>query len=119
MATPVRSWEVAVTCAQDGRDHLVSDEAMAAGLSGHAGRYVALCGHRVSAAVLACPPGPPCSRCVALWRAWANASRPVNRHQRRHHRPPRLGVVTRLVPRVLRPSARTQRIAIRGMDQEL
>lgn len=103
MATRGRSWEVAVTCAQDGRDHLVSDEAMAAGLSGgHTGRYVALCGHRVSAAVLACPPGPPCSRCVALWRARGDTPRPLNRRQRRHHRAARPGVVARLAPRLLR-----------------
>ncbi|MFN2494442.1 MAG: hypothetical protein ABR608_00825 [Pseudonocardiaceae bacterium] len=54
-----------VTCARDGREHLVADEAMTAG---SAGRYRALCGDGVWAAVLACPAGPPCPTCMATRR---------------------------------------------------
>ena len=55
-----------VTSMRGGYEHLVAEEAM---LPGSAGRYVALCGHGVWAAVLTCPPGPPCSRCLAVRRA--------------------------------------------------
>lgn len=55
-----------VTCGRDGYEHLVNDEAMTPGC---AGRYPALCGHPVWAAVLACPSGPPCLACVAVRRA--------------------------------------------------
>lgn len=55
-----------VTCARDGREHLVAEELMT---PGSAGRYVALCGHRLLAAVLACPPGPSCPTCIAVHKA--------------------------------------------------
>jgi hypothetical protein len=58
-------WVLSVTSMRDGREHLVPDEAMtAAGM----GNYLALCGHRVGAAVLTCPPGPPCLACTAVRR---------------------------------------------------
>ena len=53
-----------MTCAADGHDHLVADDAHAAGTAAATGRYAALCGHQVAAAPLVCPPGPPCPRCV-------------------------------------------------------
>lgn len=52
-----------VTSVRDGREHLVTDDAIEAG---QAGRYVALCGYRMLAAALSCPPGPPCSACAAI-----------------------------------------------------
>lgn len=52
-----------VTCARDGREHLVAEDEMA---PGSAGRYMTLCGHRMLAAVLACPPGPPCPQCIKV-----------------------------------------------------
>lgn len=60
-----RAVVLGVTCGRDGYEHLVADEAMTPGC---AGRYPAICGHRVWAAVLACPSGPPCPACVAVRR---------------------------------------------------
>lgn len=60
-----------VTCARDGREHLVADEAMT---PANAGRYPALCGHAVWAAVLASPTGPPCAQCATV-RATHHTSR--------------------------------------------
>ncbi|MGH3937587.1 MAG: hypothetical protein ACRDTG_02985 [Pseudonocardiaceae bacterium] len=62
----MRAVVLRVTCGRDGYEHLVADEAIAPGC---AGRYPAICGHRVWAAVLACPAGPPCPRCVVARRA--------------------------------------------------
>lgn len=53
-----------MTCAVDKLAHLVTDDAHAAGLAAGTGLYSALCGHRVAAAPLICPPGPPCPRCA-------------------------------------------------------
>lgn len=61
-----------VTCARDGREHIVSEHTMT---RENAGRYVAWCGHRVLAAALACPPGRPCPDCFAIDRARAEAER--------------------------------------------
>ncbi|MGH3822776.1 MAG: hypothetical protein ACRDRA_08075 [Pseudonocardiaceae bacterium] len=58
-----------VTSVRDGLEHQVSEHTMMIGNSGH---YVALCGHRVLAAALACPPGRPCPNCVAIRRADAS-----------------------------------------------
>lgn len=52
-----------VTSARDGQEHLVAEHLMTVG---SAGRYSALCGHRVWAAVLACPSGPPCADCLTI-----------------------------------------------------
>lgn len=51
-----------VTCCRGGREHLVAEDAI---VPANAGRYTAICGHRVLAAVLACPAGPPCRYCLA------------------------------------------------------
>jgi hypothetical protein len=89
-----------VTCARDGREHLVAEELMT---PGSAGRYVALCGHRLLAAVLACPPGPSCPTCVAVRKAavadgrrsrrtdrpgvWARLGARLRGRRRSHSRP--------------------------------
>lgn len=58
-----------MTSTADGRDHLISDQATAAGLMAGHGRYAALCGHQVLAAPLVAPSGPTCSDCeTALHR---------------------------------------------------
>lgn len=61
-----------VTCARDGREHLVAEDEM---VPGKAGRYTTVCGHRMLAAVLACPPGPPCPRCVTIYSAEVRSRR--------------------------------------------
>lgn len=76
---------VRVTCVEDGRDHLVTPDAMAAGLKQRAGRYRALCGHVVTAGGMAQPPGPPCKSCGTQLRA--SNSRPRCGRHRRHRRP--------------------------------
>lgn len=78
-----------VTSMRGGYEHLVAEEAMT---PESAGRYVALCGHGVWAAVLACPAGPPCSKCSAVRRAAVAAER--KKRQR--------GVWARLVARLRR-----------------
>ncbi|MGQ0774842.1 MAG: hypothetical protein ACT4NY_10560 [Pseudonocardiales bacterium] len=49
-----------VTCCRDGREHFVAEDVI---VPVNAGRYTAICGHPVLAAVLTCPPGPPCRAC--------------------------------------------------------
>jgi hypothetical protein len=66
-----------VTCARDGREHLVSDTEMDAG---HPGRWVALCGHEVLSGVLVWPPGPPCSGCIAVRWQHTDARDAAGRH---------------------------------------
>ena len=82
-----------VTCARDGREHLVSDTEMDAG---HAGPRVALCGHEVLPTVLVCPPGPPCSGCITV--RWQHTDgRQAASRKGRHHR---AGMLARLVSRL-------------------
>jgi len=58
-----------MTCAVDGRDHLVSAQATEVGSAAGQGRYLALCGHPAVAAALVVPPGPTCRDCeTALHR---------------------------------------------------
>lgn len=60
---------VTVTSTADGRDHLLSEQATAAGSAPGHGRHLALCGHLVTAAPLVVPPGPTCWDCeTALHR---------------------------------------------------
>ncbi len=61
---PARALIAAMTWAADGFDHLVAAESHAAGVAPGTGDYAALCGHRVVAAPLIGPPGPPCPRCA-------------------------------------------------------
>lgn len=70
-----------VTSAHDGLEHLVAEHMMTIG---NAGRYTGLCGRRVWAAVLACPPGPPCPGCIAVRYAHQlghRGNRRTNRHR--------------------------------------
>lgn len=69
-----------VTSARDGREHLVAEHLMTIG---SAGRYPALCGHRVWAAVLACPSGPPCRDCLAVRNPRSSGHRRQRRTNRR------------------------------------
>ena len=74
-----------VTSSIDGRCHQVTDDAYTTGLTTRSGRYTALCGHRVLAAALVCPPGPDCWGCAAT--AAALTPHPVSRgrHRRGTH----------------------------------
>lgn len=74
-----------VTSARDGREHLVAEHLMTIG---SAGRYPALCGHRVWATALACPSGPPCRACLAV-------RNPRSSGRRRHRRTSQLRVWNR------------------------
>lgn len=78
-----RSWRtvaVPVTSALDGLEHLVANAAMAPGT---AGRYVALCEHRLWAAALSCPPGRRCPACVAVYNGGDVADGPRHRRSNR------------------------------------
>lgn len=73
-----------VTSLADGRCHWVADDAYTAGLASRSGRYTALCGHRVVAAALVCPPGPDCRGCAAVAaRAVAVTPHPTRRGRHR------------------------------------
>lgn len=74
---------VPVTCVADGLDHLVTDDAHAAGVAAGTGMYLALCAHQVAAQPLASPPGPPCPRC-ALASRQSRAGRAQHRRGGRH-----------------------------------
>lgn len=50
---------------EDGIDHAVTDEMMAAGIQSLDGRFSAVCSEVVSAAFLVVPPGRECARCRA------------------------------------------------------
>jgi hypothetical protein len=79
-----------VTSTVDGRDHLISAHATAAGLAAGRGEYVALCGRAVVAAPLVVPPGPTCFDCeTALHRITTGTT---TAHRRR-------GLVARLLSR--------------------
>ncbi|MGH3941211.1 MAG: hypothetical protein ACRDTG_21770 [Pseudonocardiaceae bacterium] len=81
-----------MTCATDGRDHLVSAQATQAGLAAGQGHYLAICGHLVVAAAMVAPPGPTCLDCeTALHRRTTTIA---TSHRRR-------GLVARLLRRRL------------------
>ena len=90
-----------VTSTVDGRDHLISQQATAAGLvTGH-GEYVTVCGRLIVAAPLVVPPGPTCFDCeTALHRVTAAR---ISSHRRR-------GLFARLLRR-RRPRAGSGRTA--------
>jgi len=70
-----------VTSNVDGRDHLISEQAMTMGLVAARGEYVALCGRPVVAAPLVVPRGPTCLDCeTALHRRITGRA---NSHRRR------------------------------------
>lgn len=54
------------TCAMDGFDHLVSDDAAMLGIAARRGTYTAMCGHLVYVAALVSSAGPLCPRCAEL-----------------------------------------------------
>lgn len=91
----ITSRSTAMTCAVDGRDHLISDQATQAGLAADHGQYVAICGHVVLAAPMVVPPGPTCFDCeAALHRITSDQT---NSHRRR-------GRVARLLHRLCLPA---------------
>ena len=49
--------------AEDGVDHAITDEMMAAGIQSCTGRFATVCREVVSAAFLVVPPGRRCPRC--------------------------------------------------------
>jgi hypothetical protein len=61
-----RVFAVWVTGAEDGLDHAVSEDAMAAGIDEGKGRFTAFCGVIVLAAPMIEPPGRRCRRCAEL-----------------------------------------------------
>ncbi|MGQ0778633.1 MAG: hypothetical protein ACT4NY_30180 [Pseudonocardiales bacterium] len=82
-----------VTSTADGRDHLISEQAMTSGLAAGHGDYVAICGRVVVAAPMVAPPGPTCLDCeTALHRITTSGT---NSHRR-------CGLVTRLLRRFVR-----------------
>ncbi len=84
-----------VTSTADGRDHLISEQAMTSGLAAGHGDYAALCGRVVVAAPMVVPPGPTCLDCeTALHRSTTSAT---SQHRRR-------GLVARLLRRLSRPA---------------
>ncbi len=64
---PPRLYSVWVTSLDDGVDHAVTDEEMAAGMA-HTGEYTTLCDARMFAAPLTCEPLPKCPRCAVFVR---------------------------------------------------
>ncbi|MDQ3987826.1 MAG: hypothetical protein M3291_01245 [Actinomycetota bacterium] len=90
-----------ITCAVEGSDHLVSNLAVAAGLTAGHGRYTAACGHVVVAAPMVAPQGPLCLDCgTARPRISADRSAPSTRRSRHRRR----GVLARLLRRNLLPA---------------
>lgn len=79
-------YPLSLTCTVDGLDHLVSDEAAAAGITAGQGTCMALCGHTVHIAPLVCSAGRPCPHC-ALHMGLLH-HRPSRRAH--HNRPKRL-----------------------------
>ncbi|MGH3921595.1 MAG: hypothetical protein ACRDTT_01755 [Pseudonocardiaceae bacterium] len=81
-----------MTSTADGRDHLIGESAMTAGLVAGRGEYVAVCGRVVVAASMVVPPGPTCLNCeTALHR---RTTIEATSHRRR-------GLVARLLRRRL------------------
>ena len=76
---------ISITCSLDSQAHHVTDDSLIAGQ--RTGCYLALCGHRVSAAALATPLGQPCAGCTAVSAAQQQV--PIVRPDRRsrHRRP--------------------------------
>jgi hypothetical protein len=56
---------VTITCIVDGRAHQVPDVQIAGPQSDRRGRYVAVCGHVVTATSMIEPEGAPCPLCAA------------------------------------------------------
>lgn len=102
-----------MTCAADGRNHLVSDDATAAGLTAGHGKYEAVCGHVVTVAPMVAPPGPTCLDCETALHRIATGQIATNgiRHSYRRCRL----VVARLLRWRTRPPL-SQSTAAAGVD---
>jgi hypothetical protein len=72
-------------CSLDGQAHNVTDDSLIAGQ--RTGHYLALCGHRVSAAALATPLGRPCAECTAVSAAQQQVPTVRPDHRARHRQP--------------------------------
>jgi hypothetical protein len=57
---------IAITCITDGHAHDVPDVQIAGPQADRRGRYVAVCGHVVTAAPMVEPEGAPCPLCAAF-----------------------------------------------------
>ena len=100
---------IAITCAADGRDHLIGDSAMAAGLAAGHGRYTAACGHVVVAAPMVALEGPSCLDCeTALRRIDTDWTAPGSTGRSRHRR---RSVLAWLLRRCPRPAHSQSRVA--------
>ncbi|MEJ8281062.1 hypothetical protein [Pseudonocardia spirodelae] len=62
--TPGDEQSVTVTCARDGRSHVVAHAVLADSLAAGTGHCTAVCGHVVLPASLASPPGDGCLLCA-------------------------------------------------------
>lgn len=83
-STPPAGPGAAVTCARDGRSHVVPHAVLADSLAAGTGQCTAVCGHLVLPASLASPPGDGCLLCAetsgvtrrsARRRGWSGLSR--------------------------------------------
>lgn len=66
---------VTVTCARDGRSHVVPHAVLADSLTAQTGQCTAVCGHVVLPASLASPPGDGCLLCAEATGARRRAAR--------------------------------------------
>jgi hypothetical protein len=66
---------VTVTCARDGRSHVVPHAVLADSLTADSGQCTAVCGHVVLPASLASPPGSGCLLCAEASDAGRRSSR--------------------------------------------
>lgn len=60
----------------DGLAHLVTDDAVAAGIASRKGIYQACCGYVVTVTSLTAPDGATCARCLACTRVARTPGRP-------------------------------------------
>lgn len=79
---PARVRIIPVTCAEDGQEHMVTDEQMVVGRAARTGRYMGLCGHLVCAAAMVCPPGRSCLGCAEAAGVGMESGRSEKRHWR-------------------------------------
>lgn len=94
---------IPLTCMQDGHCHRVSDEQMAVGRRARTGRFLALCGHTVTAAPMVGPGGRPCAECAAQPAPSSSGDRA--RRLGGHHRRP--GTLRRMLNRRAVPTIPT------------
>ena len=70
-----------VTCARDGRSHVVAHRVLADSLSSGTGHCTAVCGHMVFPASLASPPGSRCLLCSEAAEVSAESRREPRRRR--------------------------------------